>query len=232
MRPVFGQTAFLMPLRTPHWLVPMLLAVAGCQKSAPAPDYVSTPDATTTARDVAPSDSDAAVIDALDADADLGDATADTAIDSAPDTAETTPIPAIPDPFADAAPFAYVAPDATSVQAHAQIDAATPGSICFGCHYVDGGATPLEFAGTVAFTADGGPLPPAAEIRLVDPSGQVVRDVFSDSVGNFWSLGNPSDLPSTFYAGIRNARGAFTMPYAAGSACTSYMCHASLTFSE
>ena len=31
-----------------------------------------------------------------------------------------------------------------------------------------------------------------AELRIVDGNGQLVRDVFTDSVGNFWSLGTPS----------------------------------------
>jgi hypothetical protein len=78
---------------------------------------------------------------------------------------------------------------------------------CMTCHIAGGAAPGLRWgiAGTV-YTSGAGTAPVAgANVRLVDPTGKELANVYSDALGNFWSDTIVGGIPAGSKVGARNA---------------------------
>ncbi|MBX3233390.1 MAG: hypothetical protein KIT84_33890 [Labilithrix sp.] len=138
-------------------------------------------------------------------------------------TGPTPPPVAGVDPWASTSPYTLLTPSEESGDHHG--GAKHLGDDCMSCH-TGAGAPRFALAGTIFASRTSSTGAARVQVRVVDPDGNEVALVGTDSSGNFW-LRDAPDLPPGSWVGIRDEATTRVMKTAiAGAAsCNQSTCH-------
>jgi hypothetical protein len=132
--------------------------------------------------------------------------------------------PSGPSAFANAEAYALITPTEESSDHHGQQSNANKD--CLSCHAGGLNAPQFLVAGTVYDTKSSSAGASGVQVRIVDPSGNEIALVGTDSAGNFWLEAGTATLPPGSFVGVRDATSNKEMKASVSSgSCNQSGCH-------